>query len=337
MTVEPTSLPKLAFLGPLGSHSHQCAQNGFGPGVEYVERSTITGTLLLCHFSGQWQMSAEAFKAVSDEIPFALIPQENSLYGTVTDTYDLLRLPEVGQHKFVRGEVTLSVRHCLVVRRGVKLRDIGRVLSHEQALGQCARFLSTNLPGAARIKMSSTSAAAQALLSEDKADQLTESAALCSAACAKMHPELEILQESVQDSNTNCTRFYVIGKSLDVKLPSTFHVTPPRHALVRMALRNPDMAPDATVHPRNRLVQLVLSTLLATFGLPVTRIDRRPSLTDVPFEDVYMVELENPMSALSVGAEADVNLLDSSMWSRMAAGVKQVEAAGGDATVLGIW
>ena len=75
---------------------------------------------------------AEVFKAVSPDIPFGLLPQENSVFGTVTETYDLLRLPEVGTEKFVRGELILSVRHSLLVRRGVKLEDIERVLSHEQ-------------------------------------------------------------------------------------------------------------------------------------------------------------------------------------------------------------
>ena len=73
------------------------------------------------------------FKAVSPEVPFGLLPQENSVFGTVTETYDLLRLPEVGTEKFVRGELIIPIRHSLVVRRGVKLGDVERVLSHEQA------------------------------------------------------------------------------------------------------------------------------------------------------------------------------------------------------------
>lgn len=71
--------------------------------------------------------------ALSQEIPFAVVPQENSIFGNVTETYDLLRLPEMGKVKFVQGEVTLGVRHCLVVRNGVKLEQIQRILSHEQA------------------------------------------------------------------------------------------------------------------------------------------------------------------------------------------------------------
>ena len=50
----------------------------------------------------------------------------------MVETYDLLRLPEVGDRVFVKGTVTISVQHCLLVRNGVKLEQIGRILSHEQ-------------------------------------------------------------------------------------------------------------------------------------------------------------------------------------------------------------
>ena len=69
---------------------------------------------------------------MSPEIPFAVIPQENSIHGTVIETYDALRSPEAGLSVFIRGEVSVVVQHCLVVRRGVKLEDVQRVMSHEQ-------------------------------------------------------------------------------------------------------------------------------------------------------------------------------------------------------------
>ena len=80
------------------------------------------------------------FRAVSEEVPFAVIPQENSTYGVVVDTYDTLRDPEAGQSIFVRGELTLAVKHCLVVRSGVKLENIQRVMSHEQVRPCCNRM-----------------------------------------------------------------------------------------------------------------------------------------------------------------------------------------------------
>lgn len=59
-----------------------------------------------------------------------MVPQENSIFGNVVETYDLLR--EADLNNFIRGEITLKIEHCLVVRKGVKLQDIQKVMSHEQ-------------------------------------------------------------------------------------------------------------------------------------------------------------------------------------------------------------
>ena len=68
----------------------------------------------------------------SGECPIGVIPQENSIHGIVIETYDILRGPDVGRDVFVRGEVTVSIQHCLITRKGVELKDVRRVLSHEQ-------------------------------------------------------------------------------------------------------------------------------------------------------------------------------------------------------------
>ncbi|TFK57183.1 hypothetical protein OE88DRAFT_104397 [Heliocybe sulcata] len=61
------NLPRLAFLGPPGTYSHQAACSRFADSVEYYERSSIP----------------DVFSALSNETPLALIPQENSLPGCV--------------------------------------------------------------------------------------------------------------------------------------------------------------------------------------------------------------------------------------------------------------
>lgn len=68
----------------------------------------------------------------SGQYPVGLIPQENSIHGIVIEAYDILRVPDIGRDVFVRGEVTLSIQHCLITRKGVALENVKRVLSHEQ-------------------------------------------------------------------------------------------------------------------------------------------------------------------------------------------------------------
>ncbi|KAJ7285622.1 Prephenate dehydratase-domain-containing protein [Mycena rebaudengoi] len=231
---------KVAFLGPLGTYSHQAAYDRFGGSVEYHESGTIT----------------DVFDAVSSRVAqVGVIPQENSIFGTVVETYDALRKPDLG---FICGEIVLEVRHCLLVRRGVKFQEIQRVLSHEQALGQCRAFLAQNLASASLVKMVSTAAAAQALLTTSNA------AAICSKHCATVFDGLEILAEGIQDQNTNFTRFYVLAASEDVKLP--FASTSQTRCLLRLYSPNPPAS---------------ITQLLATLAMAVSRIDRRPQLEEV--------------------------------------------------------
>ncbi|RDX52048.1 PDT-domain-containing protein [Lentinus brumalis] len=309
--------PGLAFLGPPGSYSHQCAVERFEDSVWYAAQSAIT----------------DVFHAVSAEVPFAVIPQENSTYGSVVDTYDSLRSPEAGQSVFVRGELTLSVKHCLVVRSGVKLEDVQRVMSHEQALGQCSRFLSEHLPGVTRTKVPSTSAAASAVLCCGEGTDEPESAAICSAHCANLFDGLEILRHDIQDEASNTTRFYILANSIDAPLPRSSKQPRRQRALIRVGNQvklQREYEPPSTSHS----TRIVTSTLLTTFGCPPLRIDRRPSLNGIPFDDVYFLEVGD--LTLPVTA-ATIKNCEEEWLQRLQNGVEGINTAGGEAIVLGVW
>ena len=79
-------------------------------------------------------LSLDVYHSLSSEVQFALIPKENSIFGPVVESYDLLRSRESDYDAAVsiREEITLQVKHRLIVRKGVTLRDITHVLSHEQ-------------------------------------------------------------------------------------------------------------------------------------------------------------------------------------------------------------
>ena len=74
----------------------------------------------------QWP---DVFDSVPSTADLGVVPQENSTFGSVIETYDNLRRPDT---KFVRGEITLQVQHCLLVRHGVKRDNIKKIMSHEQ-------------------------------------------------------------------------------------------------------------------------------------------------------------------------------------------------------------
>ncbi|KAI0321370.1 PDT-domain-containing protein [Amylostereum chailletii] len=296
--------PKLAFLGPVGTYSHQAAYERFADCVDYHARKTI----------------ADVFYSVDATFSLGLLPQENSIFGSVTETYDLLRSLEVGKTKWIRGSVTLPVQHSLLVRRGQTLANIKRILSHEQALGQCRQFIKAHCPNASLVSVASTAAAAEALSHDPDA---IDSAAICSKFCMRLFPGLEVLHEGIQNENHNFTRFYILANHPTGDLPVPLRDTQ-SHALLRVHVGRGSVERDA----------ITITELISALRLPATRIDRRPTAEPEHFESVYMIELVNRPEP-EVRSAGDARLRE---WAdEVQEGVERIVAAGGSATVLGIW
>lgn len=122
---------------------YQIARDRFGDSALLVKEDTIRGKAIpvLSRFVYlNLSPFTDVYNAISPSIPFVVIPKDNSIFGPVTETYDLLRDEKVGRQIFVREELTLPIRHSFVVRKGAKLQDIKRVLSHEQVLNAILSF-----------------------------------------------------------------------------------------------------------------------------------------------------------------------------------------------------
>ncbi|MGQ0534601.1 MAG: prephenate dehydratase [Methanobacteriota archaeon] len=122
------------------------------------------------------------------------LPIENTTTGSVTQVVDLLFDADV----HAVAEAVLPIRHALLARPGVRLEDVRRVLSHPQALDQCARYLREHRM--TPVPAFDTAGAAAGLAAED-----ASTAALASPYAAKLHG-LTILARDVA-SETNLTRF----------------------------------------------------------------------------------------------------------------------------------
>jgi len=179
---EPTTV---AYLGPEASFCYLAAQSHFGKSSLYYSQTRV----------------AEVFDEVErDRISWGVVPVENSLEGSVKTTLDRLIATPVN----IRAEIFLRVSHCLL-SRGTKTEKIKRVYSHPQALAQCQGWLRRNLPHCHRIEVDSTVAAATRLLKDRKG------AAIGSAHAAVTYG-LKIIAEGIEDSPSNTTRFFVIGR-----------------------------------------------------------------------------------------------------------------------------
>ena len=179
---------RVAFLGPEGTFAEEALRASAPEGVDEVPYATVYETVMAVHHG---------------DVDRAVVPIENSLEGSVTTTLDAL----AGEAERVRivAEIVRPIEHCLATRAGLGLDDIRLVVSHPQAIAQCAGFLRERLPDAATASAPSTAEAVRAVASGDD-----PAAALGPRLAAELYG-CEVLAEGVQDAPDNFTRFVWLG------------------------------------------------------------------------------------------------------------------------------
>jgi len=175
---------RVAFQGEAGAYSEEA---GFG------------------YFDAPEMVPHESFEAVfaavtSGACQSGLIPIENSLAGSIHQNYDLLLRHDL----HIVGEYFLRVRHCLIGFPGVEISEIARVISHPQALRQCAGTLRTL--GVKTEPVYDTAGSVKMLKVGDE----RTTAAIASKRAAEIY-EMQVLQESIEDNPENYTRFLEIA------------------------------------------------------------------------------------------------------------------------------
>jgi chorismate mutase/prephenate dehydratase len=217
----------------------------------------------------------ESVDAVFDSVTqgraaFGVVPIENSTEGVITRTLDLM----LARGLRVSAEVVLPVQHSLMSKHGA-LSGIDCVLGHEQALGQCRRWLDDHLPGVPRRTVPSNARAAQLATVEPA------SAAIGSRRAAG-HYGLQIAAAAIQDERQNSTRFYVIG-------PDQPQVRGATRTLLCIELDN-----------RPGALQRMLAPL-ADREIAVTRLDSRPLKSEL-WAYRFFVELQRDQHDAAVAA-----------------------------------
>jgi len=141
----------------------------------------------------------------------AVVPIENSVFGSVPINYDHLRQHDVQ----IVDELNLRIRHHLMGVEGAALDAVQEVRSHPQALGQCRRFLRAHLPDAETQPMYDTAGAAQHVAETGSAAVV----AIASKAAAVRYG-LTVLAAEIEDDSQNFTRFLVLARAdTDVARP----------------------------------------------------------------------------------------------------------------------
>src|SRR4051812_38085667 len=182
----------------------------------------------------------------------AVVPTENSLEGSVTTTLDALAGDAAGVR--IVAEVVRPIEHCLVAREGVALDDVTRVLSHPQALAQCARFLRERLPRARTEVSGSTAEAVRSAVDSDE-----PVAAIGTRLAAELYGGT-ILARGVEDRPDNLTRFVWLAPE-----GTPPHASPSKTSIVFWGFN--DESPGALV---------AVLRELAGRGGKLTKIEARP-------------------------------------------------------------
>ncbi len=140
---------------------------------------------------------------VSGECDAAVLPIENSTAGEVGNVLDMMFFGSL----WVAGVYDLFISQHLMVAPGTRREDIKKVISHPQALSQCADYIREH--GYATENYENTARAARFVL--ESGDPTL--AAIASDETAELYG-LKILDKSINQKNINMTRFAVLTRAV---------------------------------------------------------------------------------------------------------------------------
>lgn len=181
---------------------------------------------------------ASAYYGVEEGVyDCAVLPIENSYAGDVGAVMDLMFSGSL----YVNQVVEVEVNHNLLVRPNATLDKIKCVVSHPQALEQCADYIRAH--GWETISYSNTAAAAK-YVAEQGDDSI---AAIASEETAEIFG-LSLLMRSIHSARNNTTRFAVLSRGQN--LPAPTDRTGREHFMLMFTTKN---EAGALVQPLNIL------------------------------------------------------------------------------------
>ena len=144
-----------------------------------------------------------AYEAVEKgECDCAVLPLENSYAGDVAQVMDLAYFGSL----YINGVYDIRVTQCLLGTKDATLEQVKEVISHPQALSQCADYL-------AKLGATVTEASNTAVAARKVADTASPTlAAIGSPEAAELYG-LKVLEANINESAVNTTRFAVFTRT----------------------------------------------------------------------------------------------------------------------------
>ena len=179
------NIPVVGFQGEIGAYSEKAINL-------YFSKAN----------SKAYKTFSDLFDALENEqIELAILPIENSIEGSVTESYELLLKSKVT----VVGEINVKIEHCLISHHNTSKDDIDVIYSHTQALGQCKAYLKNS--GCDAVTTYDTAGSVKMI----KEKNMKRAAAIASKDTAKLY-NMSVVEENIQDHEDNFTRFFCLSK-----------------------------------------------------------------------------------------------------------------------------
>ena len=180
-------MKKVICLGLPGSYSHIAGENYFENKEEFISSESFD----------------DIFAAINNkDAEFGILPLENSLSGSIYQSYDLL----MDKSLKIVGELEQKISHCLYMKGKGKIQ---RCFSHPEVFKQCRSFFRKK-PHIEQVYVSDTSKAALLLAKEGREND----AAIGSIRLAKLYG-LKLIEHDIQDNSNNYTRFVIVGNRMN--------------------------------------------------------------------------------------------------------------------------
>jgi len=182
-------MKNIAIQGQEGSYHALAASHIFGTDIN----------LIAC----DWFDSV--FTSVEDgQSDFAIVAIENSLSGSISEVYDLLRRDSLS----IVGEIYMQISLKLIGFPGTRMLDIRNVYSHPVAILESKEFLHSKLSHADVHERNDTAESVEYVANGKD----NSSAAIGSKAAAKLY-NLAVLADDIETDKHNYTRFIVLSKT----------------------------------------------------------------------------------------------------------------------------
>ncbi len=181
---------KVAYSGVEGAFAYVAARKMF-PSAQLVSYPDFQSAYQSCS---------------SGESDVVVLPFENSYAGEVSAVTDLMFSGDLYVNQVVQVEAVQNLLAC----PDAHIDDIKAVVSHPQALSQCAEYIREK--GYAVHEYSNTALAARMVAQKGDCSL----AAIANAECAELYG-LKILEHRINESSNNTTRFAAFSKVLNTE------------------------------------------------------------------------------------------------------------------------